>query len=141
MAIPEQIIKKDSLMNTTGLFLSLLSAVSSSIALPINISGKVTNTDGVALSGASVKLEKGNLATTTGSDGSFTITGIVGINQEINRPLPHTLSITVRNGFMNISHYNDDMVNLQVRPERLPKGIYNLNLICDGHLKKGVRFP
>ncbi|MFC1586277.1 hypothetical protein ACFL5V_12085 [Fibrobacterota bacterium] len=58
----------------TRLF-AVLTAVSVCTAQGINISGRVTNTSGAAIAGASVELETEGLTATTGSGGSFALTG------------------------------------------------------------------
>ncbi|MGB5747192.1 MAG: FISUMP domain-containing protein [Desulfobacterales bacterium] len=55
------------------------------VAQTINISGIVKDTAGVGISGATVKLEVADISTTTGGDGSFTLTkGSTQIRQGIN---------------------------------------------------------
>jgi uncharacterized protein (TIGR02145 family) len=49
------------------------------IAQTITISGRVKDTSGEGISGALVKLEQANISTTTGADGSFTLTGEAAI--------------------------------------------------------------
>ncbi len=83
---------------SAGLF-----AVSVCIALEVNISGTVSDTGSSPIAGATVKLEKIKLTTTTGVDGSFTLSGATAINDQINDSKPHTLSATINNGFIRIN--------------------------------------
>lgn len=76
--------------------------VSACLAQTINISGKVTDIGSTPISGANVKLENAGLTTTTGADGSFNLSGIIGINFHINRPLSRKLSITINDGLMTV---------------------------------------
>ena len=87
----------------TKTLLAVSIAVTVCIAQNVNISGIVTNTGGITIAGASVLLEKGGLVDTTGIDGSFTLSGIVGINDGVNGTKPHTLSATINNGFMHLN--------------------------------------
>jgi len=70
----------------------------------ITISGKVTDTTGVApITGAVVKLEKYGFADTTTADGSFVLTGLVSsIDQSIHQLQPNALSANMRNGMLSL---------------------------------------
>jgi len=89
-------------MNIIKTLLTMSIAISVCIAQDINISGTVTGTGGTAIAGAAVQLEKLGFPTTTGADGSFTITG-VGINSHINQPLPHMHIVSIGNGLLCIN--------------------------------------
>lgn len=80
-----------------------LLAVSVCIAQNVNISGTVTDTGDTAIEGAVVLLEKGGLVDTTGSDGSFTLTGTTDIKDQISQSTPPKLSATINNGFILIN--------------------------------------
>ena len=73
--------KKGNFMTIIKTLLAGLFVVSVCIAqIAVGISGKVTDSTGITpIAGATVQLEKGGLPTTSGADGSFTITGTVGI--------------------------------------------------------------
>ncbi len=73
------------------------------ISQNVTISGIVTDTGGTAIEGAAVQLEKAGLPTTTGADGSFTITGTVGIIGQMNQPLPHMHIVKIDNGVLCIN--------------------------------------
>jgi uncharacterized protein (TIGR02145 family) len=63
----------------------VLAAVAVCLAQAVNISGVVKNSSGSAIDGAMVRLGKADISTTTGSDGSFKLTGnITGIKHQIN---------------------------------------------------------
>ena len=86
---------------SAGLF-----AVSVCIAqISVTISGKVTDSTGVTpIAGATVRLEKGGLPTTSGADGSFTITGTVGIiTTNFNKTLSGKITASLHNGYMILS--------------------------------------
>jgi uncharacterized protein (TIGR02145 family) len=85
-------------------FFAVLVAVSVSISQSVNISGKVTDNSGAAISGALVKLEKGGQATTSGADGSFSLTGNATIiPRQIGQSSPYKLSATIHNGLLCIN--------------------------------------
>lgn len=90
-------------MNIIKSLLAISMAISVCIAQNVNISGIVTDTGVTAIVGAAVQLEKLGFPTTTGADGSFTITGTVGINDQINQSIPHKLSVKIKNGFLYIN--------------------------------------
>lgn len=83
-------------MRTTKAFFTILIATSFSIA---SISGKVTTTSGAAVSGATVKLEKGGPSATTGADGTFSLSVSTAILPGKQAPgLPSNLSAKIQNG-------------------------------------------
>jgi len=92
-------------MTITKALLAGLFAVSVCMAQTVTISGKVTDSTGVTpISGAAVRLEMGGLSTTSGSDGSFTITGTVGIiTTNFNKTLSGKITATLRDGYMSLS--------------------------------------
>jgi hypothetical protein len=47
--------------------------------VPVTLSGTVTDSAGVALAGAAVRLDRGGLTATSGADGKFTLTGTTAI--------------------------------------------------------------
>lgn len=63
-----------------------------------NISGRVTDTGGVAIPGALVKLGKGGQTATTGADGSFTLMNTAVISGMGNQSLRRELSAAVHDG-------------------------------------------
>jgi uncharacterized protein (TIGR02145 family) len=71
----------------------------------VNISGIVTDTTGVTpISGAAVQLEKGGFPTTSGADGSFTITGTTGIiNSHFKKSLSGKITVFLHNGHLNLN--------------------------------------
>jgi hypothetical protein len=72
----------------------------------VTISGKVTDSTGVTpIVGATVRLEKGGLPTTSGADGSFTITGTtVGIiTPHFNKALSGKITASLHNGYMSLN--------------------------------------
>jgi uncharacterized protein (TIGR02145 family) len=69
-----------------------------------NISGIVTDTGGTAISGAAVKLAKGGQATTTGTDGRFTLAISTAILPgKNNLSSQNTLSATIHNGLLRVN--------------------------------------
>lgn len=70
----------------------------------VTISGTVTDTGSVPISGASVRLEQGGLPTSSGADGSFRITGTIGIfKSQFNRPLLGKINAFLHNGYLNLN--------------------------------------
>ena len=90
-------------MSVTKTLLAVAIAVSVCISQNVTISGIVTDTGGTPIEGAAVQLEKAGLPTTTGADGSFTITGTIGIIGHINQPLPHMHIVKINNGVLCIN--------------------------------------
>jgi len=81
-------------------------AVSVCIAqITVTISGQVTDSTGVTpIAGATVRLEKGGLPTTSGADGSFLLSGTTGnINSHSNKPLSGKITASLHNGYMSLS--------------------------------------
>lgn len=76
--------------------------ISLCIAQERNISGRVTNSDGTAISGAEVKLEGDKANAITGTDGKFTITP-TDINLNFNNFKAPKLSATINNGFIYLN--------------------------------------
>ena len=81
-------------MNIIKTILSL-SIVASACLAQINISGTITDTGGQSIPGAAVMLEKHGYADTTAYDGSFTISGAVGINGHIEQSPTRGLSASI----------------------------------------------
>lgn len=77
-------------------------AIKVCFAQNINISGTVMDTGGSAIADASVKLENANLATTTGSDGSFTISGH-DFDDRLKQPIAPEFSVRINNNVLNIN--------------------------------------
>ena len=72
-------------MNIQLTIFTLLATIATSHVQAVNISGVVKNSSGNYIDGAMVRLGKADLSTTTGSDGSFTLTGgITGVNHQSN---------------------------------------------------------
>jgi hypothetical protein len=92
--------KKEVFMIIAKVLFAGLFAVSVCTAQPINIRGKVTESSGITpLAGAMVRLAYIGLSTTTGTDGSFTLTNVTGIsNATINKALSHTQIVSLHNG-------------------------------------------
>ena len=59
-------------------------------AYAVNISGVVKNSEGVGVAGVAVKLGKADIKTTTGSDGSFTLTDVTGLKHPPHHNIPGT---------------------------------------------------
>ena len=91
-----------------------LAAVSLCVAQSVNISGKVTDTGSTPLPGAVVSLEKGGQTTTTGADGSFTLTGNANITAQNYRFQPQKFSATICNGvlFVNVKEKSAIMITV-----------------------------
>ncbi len=86
-----------------------------STAQTINISGVVQDTGGVGIAGATVKLEKANLSTTSGTGGVFTLTGIA------NSAKPRSMSgaiagnpVQFRNGRIAFSLCGNTSVGISI---------------------------
>jgi uncharacterized protein (TIGR02145 family) len=85
------------------LLLTIAVAVPLCNAQSVNISGIVTDTGGTALSGATVKLEKGRQTATTGADGRFILSGPPnGTFRDDRAPSPQ-IFITSDNGIIDIT--------------------------------------
>jgi uncharacterized protein (TIGR02145 family) len=88
-------------------------AVSIDSAQSINISGKVTDSGGVAILGAIIKLEKLGYSDTTESNGSFRLTdGATGISGQLNQTLSHNLSAIIHNGLLCVNVGNKSAVKV-----------------------------
>ncbi|MFC1584592.1 carboxypeptidase-like regulatory domain-containing protein [Fibrobacterota bacterium] len=74
--------------------------VPGAFAQNITISGRVINSSGEAVPGASVELETSGLNTTTGSDGSFELISITAIYN--HQAFPNALGAAIHNGLMSI---------------------------------------
>lgn len=92
---------KTFLLLSAVLILSHFSSIC--VAQNINISGTVTDTGTTPLSGAVVLMEKHGYRDTTDANGNFTLTGIVGINDQINQSVPYKLLATIKNGLLYIN--------------------------------------
>lgn len=75
-------------------------AASACMAQAINISGQVTDTGATPLAGAIVKLVNAGLTVTTGADGNFRLTNIIGVRRQNNQLPPHGLSAGIYNGVL-----------------------------------------
>lgn len=75
----------------------------------INISGIVTDSAGVALEGAVVMLEKHGYSDTTGVNGTFNLTGTVGIATHHNQSFSNHFSAYIKNNtlIINIKEKSD----------------------------------
>jgi uncharacterized protein (TIGR02145 family) len=72
-------------MKLRGAIFTVVASVAVSHTQAVNISGVVKNSGGTVITGAMVRLGKANLSTTTGADGSFTLTGnITGVKNQFN---------------------------------------------------------
>jgi uncharacterized protein (TIGR02145 family) len=72
-------------MKLRGTIFTVLASIAVSHTQAVNISGVVKNSGGTVITGAMVRLGKANLSTTTGADGSFTLTGnITGATHQSN---------------------------------------------------------
>jgi uncharacterized protein (TIGR02145 family) len=82
-------------------------------AQSVTISGKVTTTEGAALSGALVSLEKGGHTAITGPDGGFSLKGSAGIIGQTIRSQPRMLSAKIRNGvlYLNLEKQSSVMIS------------------------------
>ena len=68
-------------------------------AQAINISGTVVDTGGVGISGVTVKLEAADISTTTGDDGTFSLTNnSAQIQQDINGQGITKTPVRIQNG-------------------------------------------
>ncbi len=83
---------------------SVISVCIAQISQEINISGTVMDKGGTSIPGAFVMLETAGLADTTGSDGSFLLTGNpVGIDRGINLSFESKQSAWINNGLLHIN--------------------------------------
>lgn len=97
-------------MQTIKMFFTGLIAASVSIAA---ISGKVTDISGKAISGALVQLEGGGQTTTSGEDGSFTLSTSIAINSgKNNQSLSQKLSATMHNGLLHVDMTEKSTVDI-----------------------------
>jgi hypothetical protein len=84
-------------------------------AQSININGIVKDSAGIGIPGATVKLEKANLTTTTKTDGSFTITDAPTKRKEIGNSIQIAPNkIEIRNGKLNIKVSENAMVSVEI---------------------------
>ena len=95
--------KKGAFMNIIKALLALSISLSVCIAQDINISGKVTDTNGNSIEGAIVWLVKYQYKDTTDANGDFTLTGAIGINDQINQQITYKLSATIKNSLLFIN--------------------------------------
>jgi uncharacterized protein (TIGR02145 family) len=113
-------------MHLLKTLLTVLTVVYIGVAQDINVSGTVMTIGSTGISGAEVMLEFNGASTTTGSDGSFTLTA-TGINPHFhNTPIP-ILSARI----------NNDVLHLYIH-ERSPVEIvtYNLQGKIVSHVQK-----
>ena len=96
-------------------------------AQTINISGIVKDTDGVGISGATVKLEVADISTTTGTDGSFTLTnGSTQIQPDLIRSATATNPIQINNGKISFTLSENTNVVISIHDVG-GRRIYNSN--------------
>lgn len=79
----------------------------------INIRGRVIDSAGSNLEGAVVYLEKYGYKDTTGGDGSFTLTGAVGINSHQYQPFPIKISASIKNKTLYIGVFERTTLEIQ----------------------------
>ena len=101
-------------MNIIKALLIVASTGSIGISQDINISGTVSDTGGIAITGAVVMLEKHGYEDTTETDGSFSLIGVVDINDQIGQPFPHTLATTIKNGLLYINIEEKSRVDITI---------------------------
>jgi uncharacterized protein (TIGR02145 family) len=78
-------------------------SVGSAQTQPVNISGKVTDTGTTPIAGATVILEKGGFTTTSRADGSFTLSGSVGVLPVKGKLLSNGLSAGITGNLMTLT--------------------------------------
>lgn len=106
---------------TTFIFLV---SVAVSNAQVINISGEVKNTSGSGIEGVTVRLGKANLSTTTGSNGSFNLTGnLTGIQQPAG-------FLSAQKNFMPFELANNTLIIHSREPITVAAMVYD----CTGRL-------
>ena len=94
---------------------AVLLVVSAGLSQIVNISGKVIDNAGAAISGAIVKLEKGDQADTTESNGSFTLTGGTSvISSRICNAIPYNISATTHNGLLFINVMEKAVIDVSI---------------------------
>jgi uncharacterized protein (TIGR02145 family) len=81
------------------LFAGLIAA---STCMAITISGKITDTSGTPIPGAAVWLEQNGLPSTSGFDGTFTLT-TAGINHQVPQSQPYGFCASVANGILFVN--------------------------------------
>jgi hypothetical protein len=81
--------------------LAVFMVISLSIAVDINISGKVTDMQGIPLPGATVTLEKSRLSTISGNNGDFVLTGTANIIKQV-RSNQNEFSVKAKQGLLNV---------------------------------------
>ena len=101
------------------IFLKTVTAICLGVALctaqTINISGTVEDTTGVGISGAMVKLEVADISTTTGSDGSFTLTnGSTHVQSDFIRSAVATNPMQIHNGKISFSLSGNTIVVIRI---------------------------
>jgi uncharacterized protein (TIGR02145 family) len=92
--------------------LAVIVAVWAILAQSISISGKVTDTNGVALSGAAVNLEKAGVSATSDSDGSFRLSRISGIRVRPGLSAQVDLRASVVRGKLEVIVGNRSLVDI-----------------------------
>lgn len=96
------------LMNLIKAIITICFCAALCEAKTIIIRGTVQDSAGKGISEATVKLKNAGLSTTTGTDGSFTLTGIVSIK---TIPGPMSNAVTIQNGRITISLTEDAEVS------------------------------
>lgn len=114
-----------SLKTVTAIFLGATLCT----AQTINISGTVKNAAGVGISGATIKLEVANISTTSGADGSFTLTnGSTQIQPKSIRNTATTNLIQIHHGKISFTLSGNTNVGVSIHDVG-GRRIYNSNRI------------
>ena len=82
---------------------AILLLVSIAFGQSVNISGKVSNASGTAISGAVVKIFNTPMACTSKTDGTYLLSGQVGVLRSGNAVLPATYSLNYKNGIFTFN--------------------------------------
>ncbi|MEO6097936.1 MAG: FISUMP domain-containing protein [Fibrobacteria bacterium] len=102
-------------MLSKKVFLAACAVASLCAAQSVNIRGMVKDKAGAGISGATVKLEAANLSTTSGSDGSFNLTGMLtGIREKDKGTSFLESPITFQNGRLRFSLSENTLVAIKV---------------------------
>ncbi|MFC1584599.1 carboxypeptidase regulatory-like domain-containing protein [Fibrobacterota bacterium] len=89
---------------------AVLLTVSICIAQDINISGRVVNASGEAISGASIGLETAGLTATTGADGRFSLSNATAVYH--HQVSPHALDAAFYNGVLTVEVAEKSLVTI-----------------------------
>jgi uncharacterized protein (TIGR02145 family) len=111
--VSKHLARKETYMHNIKVIFAFFIAVSVSMAQSVNISGKVTDSSGTAISRAFVKLEAGGQVDTTEVDGSFALTGnSVNNKSQIDMFQQHQLSATINNGLLHLNVTEKSVVQI-----------------------------